>query len=205
MVARRAGVGRSRHLRRRRLWLRRRSPLRSSRRRLRSPGRRHGADDPTGRPEEDIASTGFRKLDQDPVVVRKDQIAEGSDLAFRGRLMISGSYDGIGLFERKRQLARADLLPPLPRRPGRRHSFRRLRLRLDRLAQLERPRIKDLQQHANRRLRLLAREGGPADRRHFEPAQADPGWLHRDRVRLAHADTRAGRASAATSTSSPIR
>ena len=51
-------------------------------------------------PGEDIASTGFRKLDQDPVVVRKDQIAEGSDLAFRGPLMISGSYDGIGLFER---------------------------------------------------------------------------------------------------------
>ena len=51
-------------------------------------------------PGEDVASAGFRKLDQEPVVVRKGQIAEGSDLAFRGRLMISGSYDGIGLFER---------------------------------------------------------------------------------------------------------
>ena len=51
-------------------------------------------------PGEDVASPGFRKLDQDPVVVRKDEIAKGSDLAFRGRLMISGSYDGIGLFER---------------------------------------------------------------------------------------------------------
>src|SRR5688572_24553790 len=33
--------------------------------------------------EEDIASPGFTKLDQDPVIVRKDNVAEGSDLAFR--------------------------------------------------------------------------------------------------------------------------
>jgi len=53
--------------------------------------------------QEDIASPGFRKLDQDPVIVRKDRVAEGSDLAFRGRLMVSGSYDGIGLFKRSQR------------------------------------------------------------------------------------------------------
>ncbi|MDX6588070.1 MAG: hypothetical protein QOI31_2543 [Solirubrobacterales bacterium] len=53
--------------------------------------------------EEDLTSPGFRKLDQDPVVVRKGKIAEGSDLAFRGRLMISGSYDGTGIFKRGRR------------------------------------------------------------------------------------------------------
>ena len=53
--------------------------------------------------EEDITSPGFRRLDQDPVIVRKDAVAEGSDLAFRGRLMVSGSYDGIGLFQRGRR------------------------------------------------------------------------------------------------------
>lgn len=50
--------------------------------------------------KEDLASPGFRKVDQDPIVVRKEEIAEGSDLAFRGKLMIAGSYDGIGIFRR---------------------------------------------------------------------------------------------------------
>lgn len=50
----------------------------------------------------DIKSPGFRLLDQDPVVVREDKIAEGSDLAFKGRLMVAGTYEGIGLFKRKK-------------------------------------------------------------------------------------------------------
>jgi hypothetical protein len=53
--------------------------------------------------DEDIASPGFRKLDQDPVIVRKDRVAEGSDLAFRGKLMVAGGYDGIGIFKRGRR------------------------------------------------------------------------------------------------------
>ncbi len=34
------------------------------------------------------------------MIVRKEKVAEGSDLAFRGRLMVPGSYNGIGLFKR---------------------------------------------------------------------------------------------------------
>ncbi len=49
---------------------------------------------------EDLKSPGFRRLDQDPVVIKKNQVAEGSDLAFRGRLLIAGAYEGIGLFKR---------------------------------------------------------------------------------------------------------
>jgi hypothetical protein len=51
----------------------------------------------------DVRSDNFRLLDQDPVKVRKGRVAEGSDLAFSGRTMIAGSYEGIGLFARKRR------------------------------------------------------------------------------------------------------
>jgi hypothetical protein len=50
---------------------------------------------------EDIASANFRLLDQDPIVIKNNRIAEGSDLAFRGNLMIAGAYEGIGIFRRK--------------------------------------------------------------------------------------------------------
>jgi len=50
----------------------------------------------------DITSPGFKRLDQDPVMVKKGKVAEGSDLAFNGKLMVSGTYQGIGLHKRKR-------------------------------------------------------------------------------------------------------
>jgi hypothetical protein len=49
---------------------------------------------------DDIHSAKLRLLDQHPVVIRGDEIAEGSDLAFTGNLMVAGAYEGIGLFRR---------------------------------------------------------------------------------------------------------
>lgn len=51
----------------------------------------------------DIHSRGFRKLDQRPVRIRKGRVAEGSDLAFQGRLMVAGTYNGIGIFKTTRK------------------------------------------------------------------------------------------------------
>ena len=57
-----------------------------------------------GSAEEDIRSKGFRRLDQKPIkIFRKNRRAAGSDLAFRGRLMIAGSYQGTGIFKRTRE------------------------------------------------------------------------------------------------------
>ncbi|HYH61975.1 MAG TPA: hypothetical protein VD766_08925 [Solirubrobacterales bacterium] len=68
------------------------------------PGSQEAASiTPRAGAEEDITSPGFRRLDQHPVVVRKEKIAEGSDLAFRGKLMLAGSYEGLGIFNRKRK------------------------------------------------------------------------------------------------------
>lgn len=56
---------------------------------------------PRGGTDADIASPGFRRLDQRPVIVRKKRVAEGSDLAFRGKTMVAGTYEGVGVFKRK--------------------------------------------------------------------------------------------------------
>ena len=62
---------------------------------------RHGAARPPGRPGRRTshrpASASWTRI---PWLYARSQIAEGSDLAFRGRLMIAGGYDGIGLFKR---------------------------------------------------------------------------------------------------------
>ena len=51
----------------------------------------------------DLHSQGFRRLDQRPIrIYHKKRLAAGSDLAFRGRLMVAGSYQGTGVFKRTR-------------------------------------------------------------------------------------------------------
>ena len=56
------------------------------------------------RAEADVHSRGFRRLDQRPIrTFRKKRLAAGSDLAFRGRLMVAGSYQGTGFFKRTRK------------------------------------------------------------------------------------------------------
>ncbi len=49
----------------------------------------------------DLNSNNFRLLDQEPTKIRKDRVAEGSDLAFQGRKIIAGTYQGLGLYKRK--------------------------------------------------------------------------------------------------------
>lgn len=44
-------------------------------------------------------SANFRRLDREPIINRRDATrAEGSDLAFRNRLMVAGTYEGTGFF-----------------------------------------------------------------------------------------------------------
>gem|GEM_PF-2669156 len=44
-------------------------------------------------------SLNFRKLDREPIIDRRNELrAEGTDLAFRNRLMVAGSYEGTGFF-----------------------------------------------------------------------------------------------------------
>jgi hypothetical protein len=50
----------------------------------------------------DIHSDNFRKLDRDDIVVPGGSNAQGSDLAFQGRLMVAGSYQGTALFSMAR-------------------------------------------------------------------------------------------------------
>lgn len=55
---------------------------------------RGAADDPS----DDIHSENFRKLGRTEIAKPDGTKAQGSDLAFRGRLMVAGSYDGTGFF-----------------------------------------------------------------------------------------------------------
>ena len=60
-----------------------------------SQGAQLGAvDDTTG----DFHSANFRKLGRSPIEIGDGELAQGSDLAFRGNLMIAGAYEGVGLF-----------------------------------------------------------------------------------------------------------
>jgi len=47
-----------------------------------------------------IHSPEVRKLDREPFRAGQDTRARGSDLAFRGRLVVAGSYEGVGFFRR---------------------------------------------------------------------------------------------------------
>jgi hypothetical protein len=47
---------------------------------------------------EDFNSNNFKRLDRDKIKIRAKRRAEGSDLAFQGRLMVAGTYQGTGLF-----------------------------------------------------------------------------------------------------------
>ncbi|MEJ7875329.1 MAG: hypothetical protein WKF62_01610, partial [Solirubrobacterales bacterium] len=51
----------------------------------------------------DINSDNFRLLDQEPLKIRKGRFAEGSDLAFQGRKIIAGTYQGLGIYKRKKR------------------------------------------------------------------------------------------------------
>ena len=50
----------------------------------------HNADD---------HSDNFKQLAQVPITISKDLYAGGSDLAFKGKLVIAGSYEGTGIFK----------------------------------------------------------------------------------------------------------
>jgi hypothetical protein len=52
------------------------------------------ADDTTG----DFHSANFRKLGRTPIEIGDGTLAQGSDLAFRGNLLVAGAYEGVGLF-----------------------------------------------------------------------------------------------------------
>jgi hypothetical protein len=49
--------------------------------------------------EEDIHSDNFKQLALSPIRIDKDLLAQGSDLAFKGKLVIAGSYEGTGFFK----------------------------------------------------------------------------------------------------------
>ena len=46
----------------------------------------------------DFHSANFRKLGRSTIEIGDGELAQGSDLAFRGNLMIAGAYEGVGLF-----------------------------------------------------------------------------------------------------------
>ncbi len=50
--------------------------------------------------DEDIHSANARKLDREPFLAGPDSHAGGSDLAFQGRLVVAGAYEGVGFFRR---------------------------------------------------------------------------------------------------------
>jgi len=49
---------------------------------------------------DDLHSPNARKLDREPFRASGDDHAQGSDLAFQGRLVVAGAYEGVGLFRR---------------------------------------------------------------------------------------------------------
>ena len=52
------------------------------------------ADDTSG----DFHSANFRKLSRVPIEIGNGELAQGSDLAFKGNLLIAGTYEGVGFF-----------------------------------------------------------------------------------------------------------
>jgi hypothetical protein len=46
----------------------------------------------------DFHSANFRKLDRAPIEMPGGGLAQGSDLAFQGRTLIAGAYEGVGFF-----------------------------------------------------------------------------------------------------------
>jgi hypothetical protein len=52
------------------------------------------ADDTSG----DFHSPNFQKLGRSPIEIGDGELAQGSDLAFKGNLLIAGTYEGTGLF-----------------------------------------------------------------------------------------------------------
>ncbi len=61
---------------------------------LRSGSGLGAADDTSG----DFHSANFEKLGRSPIEIGDGELAQGSDLAFRGNLMIAGAYEGVGFF-----------------------------------------------------------------------------------------------------------
>lgn len=49
---------------------------------------------------QDRHSANARKLDREPFKSRSNSRAAGSDLAFQGRLVVAGAYEGVGFFKR---------------------------------------------------------------------------------------------------------
>ncbi|HEY7874101.1 MAG TPA: hypothetical protein VIG64_03155 [Actinomycetota bacterium] len=54
---------------------------------------------PANHNEEDDHSDNLKQLALTPISISEDQNAQGSDLAFKGKLVITGSYQGIGIFK----------------------------------------------------------------------------------------------------------
>ena len=52
---------------------------------------------------QDFRSQNFHKLDRERIRIEKGRRAEGSDLAFQGKLMVAGTYQGTGLFHLDRR------------------------------------------------------------------------------------------------------
>ncbi len=52
------------------------------------------ADDTSG----DFHSANFRKLGRTPIQMGGGELAQGSDLAFKGTMVIAGAYEGVGFF-----------------------------------------------------------------------------------------------------------
>jgi len=65
-------------------------------------GLRASVDDPSG----DLHSENFRKLARTEIAKPDGTAAQGSDLAFDGRLMVAGTYDGTALFRIRRDSLR---------------------------------------------------------------------------------------------------
>ncbi|HEX2196720.1 MAG TPA: hypothetical protein VHJ76_07315, partial [Actinomycetota bacterium] len=53
----------------------------------------------TARQNEDLHSDNIEQLVQAPIVIDKGIFGEASDLAFRGNLLVSGSYQGMALYQ----------------------------------------------------------------------------------------------------------
>jgi hypothetical protein len=48
---------------------------------------------------EDDHSDNFKQKSLTPIVIDKELHAQGTDLAFKGKLVIAGSYQGTGIFK----------------------------------------------------------------------------------------------------------
>ncbi|MGH2806942.1 MAG: LVIVD repeat-containing protein [Actinomycetota bacterium] len=52
----------------------------------------------TARQSEDVHSDNVQQLARVPIKIAAKNVAEGSDLAFRGNLLVAGTYQGVGFF-----------------------------------------------------------------------------------------------------------